>query len=69
MSVSFKCVLIALVGLCAIASSGVECRPTVITEANWESLLDSGEWMVEFYAPWLVFIYLLLLLLVNEIIT
>lgn len=27
-------------------------KPATVTEANWERLLSSDEWMVEFYAPW-----------------
>lgn len=30
----------------------VSAKPTVVTEKNWERLLSTSEWMVEFYAPW-----------------
>jgi len=30
----------------------VNANPVEITEDNWETLLASNEWMVEFFAPW-----------------
>ncbi|CAF0718302.1 unnamed protein product [Brachionus calyciflorus] len=28
------------------------CKPIEVNEQNWESLLGTDEWMVEFFAPW-----------------
>ena len=43
--------LVLVVGL--VLSSDV----TVLTDANFDKLTASGEWLLEFYAPWYAIIF------------
>lgn len=45
MNVLVFVLLVSLVGL-------ISTKPAEVTEKNWERLLSTNEWMVEFYAPW-----------------
>jgi hypothetical protein len=42
--------VVGLLGVVAVCDSDV----TVLTEANFDALTSSGEWLLEFYAPWYV---------------
>lgn len=50
--VSFSvCLIVATVMMASFhQTEGIS--PIEVNEENWEHLLDNGEWMVEFYAPW-----------------
>lgn len=43
------CVVFCLMALVVTSTNG---KLFEVTEANWERLLSTDEWMVEFYAPW-----------------